>query len=64
MYVFGNSEYAGFAFELNFAGRVCRQLDLSGFCAKPGHHIPVSFIKTSCSRRMNDLPLLAFGAFR
>ena len=22
------------------------------------------FIKTSCSRRMNDLPLLAFGAFR
>jgi hypothetical protein len=25
---------------------------------------PVSFIKTSCSRRMNDLPLLAFGAFR
>ena len=24
----------------------------------------VSFIKTSCSRRMNDLPLLVFGAFR
>lgn len=23
MYVFGNSEDAGFAFELNFAGRVC-----------------------------------------
>ncbi len=26
--------------------------------------IGLSFIKTSCSRRMNDLPLLAFGAFR
>jgi hypothetical protein len=39
MYVFGNSEYAGFAFKLNFTGRVCRQLDLSGFCAMPGHHI-------------------------
>src|SRR5579863_5102847 len=40
MYVFGNSEDAGFAFKLNFAGRVCRQLDLPGFCAKAGHHIP------------------------
>jgi len=40
MYVFGNREYAGFAFELNFAGRVCRQFDLAGFCAKPRHHIP------------------------
>ena len=40
MYVFGNSEDAVFAFELNFAGRVCRQLDLPGFCAKAGHHIP------------------------
>ena len=39
MYVFGNSEYAGFAFELNFAGRVCSELDLPGLCAKPGHHI-------------------------
>src|SRR5579859_6627421 len=40
MYVLGNSEYAGFAFELDFAGRVRRELDLSGFCAKPRHHIP------------------------
>jgi hypothetical protein len=28
------------------------------------HRFRLSFIKTSCSRRMNDLPLLAFGAFR
>ena len=40
LYVFGNGEYAGFAFELNFTGRVCRELDLPGFCAKPSHHIP------------------------
>jgi hypothetical protein len=29
-----------------------------------GHEGHLSFIKTSCSRRMNDLPLRAFGAFR
>jgi len=40
MYVFGDCEDASFALELNFAGRVCRQLDLSGFGAKPRHHIP------------------------
>lgn len=40
MYVFGNREYAGFAFELDFAGRVCRELDLPGFRAQPRHHIP------------------------
>ena len=39
MYVFGNREDAGFAFELNLTGRVCRQLDLAGFCAKSSHHI-------------------------
>jgi len=32
-YIFGNREDAGFAFELNFAGRICRELDLPGLCA-------------------------------
>ena len=40
MYVFGNREDASFALELNLAGRVCRELDLPGFCAKAGHHVP------------------------
>jgi len=39
MYVFGNREDASFALELNLISRVCRQLDLSGFCAKSSHHI-------------------------
>jgi len=40
MYVFGNSEYAGFAFELNFTGGVGGELDLPGFRAEASHHIP------------------------
>ena len=40
VYVFGRSENAGFAFELDLTGRVGSELDLAGFCAEPGHHIP------------------------
>ena len=40
MYVFGNSENAGFAFELNFTGGVGGELDLPGFRAEASHHIP------------------------
>src|ERR1700739_1661008 len=32
VYVFGNGKNAGFALKLNFTGRVCRQLNLPGFC--------------------------------